>query len=149
MWLELPGDLLAVADWLDRADRFIFVDAAVGIPPGEWRRLSETTAAKTRLAGPEASSKDGPTGECPGQSSTATFPPVTAVPGFAPSLHQLEIGAVMVRLDALRLVDPFPAWEVWGIGIDLPDTLGEGLSPLVDRAVDGLVRHLAAICRAT
>jgi hydrogenase maturation protease len=31
----LSGDLYAVADLLDRAERFIFVDAVVGEPPGE------------------------------------------------------------------------------------------------------------------
>jgi hypothetical protein len=36
LWLGiLTGDLFAVADLLDRAERFIFVDAVVREPPGE------------------------------------------------------------------------------------------------------------------
>jgi hydrogenase maturation protease len=35
LWGTLEADLLEVADWLPRAQRFIFVDAVVGNPPGQ------------------------------------------------------------------------------------------------------------------
>lgn len=66
-------------------------------------------------------------------------------PSLGPSLHQADIGAVMTALAALDLVDPFPSWEVWGIAIDPPRDVKEGLSPPVARAVAALAEELAAL----
>jgi hydrogenase maturation protease len=61
---------------------------------------------------------------------------------FAASLHQTDIGTVMSALETLALADPFPTWEVWGITIEPPDSLGEGLSPEVADAADELERRI-------
>jgi hydrogenase maturation protease len=50
---------------------------------------------------------------------------------FAPSLHQTDIGTVMATLRKLGIADPFPDWRVWGITIERPEELGEGLSPAI------------------
>lgn len=63
---------------------------------------------------------------------------------FAASLHQTNIGSVMQSLKQLELADPFPPWEVWGIAIDPPGELGEGLSPPVAAAADELERRVVA-----
>lgn len=57
---------------------------------------------------------------------------------FAASLHQTDIGTVMATLKKLEMVDPFPPWQVWGITIETPEELGEGLSPEVAEAADEL-----------
>lgn len=57
---------------------------------------------------------------------------------FSASLHQTDIGTVMATLNNLGMADPFPTWRVWGITIDPPDELGEGLSPEVAAAADEL-----------
>jgi hydrogenase maturation protease len=57
---------------------------------------------------------------------------------FSASLHQTDIGTVMNALKKLELADPFPDWQVWGITIERPDELGEGLSPPVAAAADRL-----------
>jgi len=98
----LPGDLFAVSDLLDRADRFLFVDAVAGDNPGEIQVLGSAQRA------------------------------------FAASLHQTDIGTVMEALRKLEMADPFPAWQVWGITIETPDELGEGLSPKIATAADDL-----------
>lgn len=66
-------------------------------------------------------------------------------PSLAPSLHQADIGAVMTALAALGVVEPFPVWEVWGIAIEAPRELGEGLSPPVAQAAEALAEELAAL----
>jgi hydrogenase maturation protease len=102
----IEGDHFEIADLLDRAERFIFVDAVAGERPGERVRLTRNPRA------------------------------------FAPSFHQTDIASVMRGLEALRIADPFPSWEIWGITILPPEELGEGLSPEVDRAVDRLCADL-------
>ena len=102
----LEGDLFAVTEWLDRAERFIFVDAVADEQSGRNVVLRE---CKT---------------------------------GLAASLHQSDIGAVMSTLRALKMVDPFPCWEVWGTTIHLPRELGAGLSEPVRRAAQSLVSDL-------
>ena len=57
---------------------------------------------------------------------------------FAASLHQTDIGTVMAALKKLEMADPFPDWAVWGITIETPDELGEGLSPEIAEAADKL-----------
>jgi hydrogenase maturation protease len=102
----LPGDLLAVSELLDRAERFLFVDALSGERPG---------SVEVRTAAPRA---------------------------FSPSLHQTDIGAVMATLERLGVVDPFPPWEVWGVVIEPPRELREGLSPEVEAGAAELAEHL-------
>jgi hydrogenase maturation protease len=102
----LPGDLFNVSDLLERASRFIFVDAVAGDSPGEIRVLASAQRA------------------------------------MAPSLHQTDIGTVMATLRDLKLADPFPDWEVWGITIVPPDELGEGLSPKIAEAADELEKRI-------
>lgn len=62
--------------------------------------------------------------------------------GFAASLHQTDLAAVMGSLEALRMADPFPTWEVWGITITPPREYREGLSPVVSEAASRLVDAL-------
>jgi hydrogenase maturation protease len=109
----IEGDHFEVADLLDRAERFIFIDAVAGERPG-MRVL-----------------------------------PDHAPRAFAPSFHQTDIASVMHGLEALRIVDPFPSWEIWGVTILPPEQLGEGLSPEVDRAVDGLCADLCRLVADT
>lgn len=61
---------------------------------------------------------------------------------FAASLHQTDIGTVMATLKKLEMADPFPDWRVWGITIEQPDELGEGLSPEIAAAADELERRI-------
>ena len=63
---------------------------------------------------------------------------------FAASLHQTDIGTVMAALKKLGMVDPFPDWQIWGITIEPPEELGEGLSPAVAEAADELERRIIA-----
>lgn len=104
----LLNDLFEMADLIDKAYRFIFIDVFPGSPPG--RRACKSNAS----------------------------------PSFMPSLHQTDIGAVMRMLEPLKLVDPFPSWEVWGIAAEPPFLLGHGLSGPVTCAVDELVEDLYA-----
>lgn len=109
LW-ELQGDLFQIADRLDAAERFLFVDAAIGDRPGKLVQHSGEPSAV-----------------------------------FGPSFHQLDICAVMRSLKALRIVHPFPPWELWGITVAVPCHLGEGLSPPVVSAVDRLCRKLSSV----
>ncbi len=61
---------------------------------------------------------------------------------FAASLHQTDIGTVMAALKKLAMADPFPRWQVWGITIEPPEELGEGLSPEVAEAAVELERRI-------
>lgn len=63
---------------------------------------------------------------------------------FAASLHQTDIGTVMSALKKLEMADPFPAWTVWGITIETPEELGEGLSPEIAEAADELEGRILA-----
>jgi hydrogenase maturation protease len=75
-------------------------------------------------------------GDSPGEIRVLTAAPRA----LSPSLHQTDIGTVMETLKALGANDPFPTWSVWGITIDQPEELGEGLSPAVASAADELER---------
>jgi hydrogenase maturation protease len=77
-------------------------------------------------------------GEHPGEIRVLT----SAQRAFAPSLHQTDIGTVMAALKKLDMADPFPDWQVWGIVIEPPDELGEGLSPEIAEAADELERRI-------
>ncbi len=109
----LEGDHFEIDELLNRAKRFIFVDAVAGEWPGTLVRMGETRRA------------------------------------FAPSFHQTDIAAVMHTLEALETVDPFPAWEVWGVTILPPEELGEGLSPEVEKGVKRLCRRLGRLIEET
>jgi len=73
-------------------------------------------------------------GETPGEIEVLD----SAQRAFAASLHQTDIGTVMAALRKLEMVDPFPSWQVWGITIETPEELGEGLSPEIAVAADKL-----------
>jgi len=77
-------------------------------------------------------------GEHPGEIRILT----SAQRAFAPSLHQTDVGTVMAALKKLEMADPFPDWQVWGIVIETPDELGEGLSPEIVAAADALERRI-------
>ncbi len=77
-------------------------------------------------------------GDEPGEIQILT----SAQRAFAPSLHQTDIGTVMAALRKLEIVDPFPAWQVWGITIERPEELGEGLSPEIAVAANALERRI-------
>jgi hydrogenase maturation protease len=109
----IEGDHFEIADLLECADKFIFVDAVSGEQPGAVVRMGETRRA------------------------------------FAPSFHQTDIAAVMQTLEALGIVDPFPAWEVWGVTILPPPELGEGLSPEVAEGVEKLCQKLDGLIAKT
>lgn len=106
-FFTLERDVYEIADLLDRAEEFVFVDACVGDSPG---RIVARGTAEPMIVG---------------------------------SLHHTDIGAVMHALAALKLVDPFPSWELWGVEVTPPLTLGEGLSRHVDKGVTRLVEMLA------
>jgi hydrogenase maturation protease len=105
----LEGDHFEIADLIDRAERFIFVDAVEGESPGELVFMGNARRA------------------------------------FAPSFHQTDVAAVMHSLEAIRAVDPFPAWEILGITILPPTELGEGLSPYVEMAAGQLYQRLSKV----
>jgi hydrogenase maturation protease len=67
---------------------------------------------------------------------------------FAASLHQTDIGSVMGALKNLEMADPFPLWQVWGITIETPEELGEGLSPEIAAAADELERRVVEYVEA-
>ena len=62
---------------------------------------------------------------------------------FAPSFRQ----TVMQSLEALKLVEPFPRWELWGVTILSPTELRQGLSSAVARAAQQLAGALDAHLR--
>ena len=66
---------------------------------------------------------------------------------FTPSFHQTDIALVMRSLRALKMAEPFPRWELWGITIPLPETLHRGLSPKVEKATRQLAGALDAHLR--
>lgn len=74
-------------------------------------------------------------GDSPGEIVTGSQLPRA----LAPSFHQTDIGAVMGCLRHLDCCAPFPEWEIWGITIDPPATIGYGLSPEVASGVGKMV----------
>jgi hydrogenase maturation protease len=61
---------------------------------------------------------------------------------YAPSLHHMDLPTVMRHLLSLAGRDEVQ-WSVWGVTVDIPRYLGEGLSPDVESAVDRIVRVLS------
>jgi len=68
---------------------------------------------------------------------------------FAPSFHQTDVATVMHMLEAIGIINPFPSWEIWGVTIQPPSALGEGLSPAVEKAVEKLCHRLCEVIRET
>lgn len=63
---------------------------------------------------------------------------------YTPSFHQSDLSAVILSLE--RLWDgKFPAWDLWGISINPPEELGEGLSPEVRQGTVKLVEELVGL----
>lgn len=88
---------------------------------------------------------DAVAGDDPGEIQVLT----SAQRAFAASLHQTDIGTVMAALEKLEVVDDFPEWQVWGITIETPEELGEGLSPEIAAAANRLegmiIEHVEGI----
>ena len=88
---------------------------------------------------------DAVVGESPGEIRILN----SAQRAFAASLHQTDIGTVMAALKKLEVVDDFPEWQVWGITIETPEELGEGLSPEIAAAANRLegmiIEHVEGI----
>jgi len=61
---------------------------------------------------------------------------------WAPSLHNMDLPTVIKQLYILRKEDE-PEWNIWGVTIDMPEQLQEGLSAAVSEAVDDLVEILS------
>ncbi|MEN8208772.1 MAG: hydrogenase maturation protease [Candidatus Fermentibacteria bacterium] len=61
---------------------------------------------------------------------------------WAPSLHNMDIPTVIRQLCILRGKNE-PEWRIWGVTIDIPDNLREGLSSAVSDAVEKLVEILS------
>jgi len=107
----------------------------VAILPGDLFSVSDLLDRTERLLFVDAIA-----GDCPGEIRVLN----SAQRAFAASLHQTDIGTVMATLKRLEMADPFPEWEVWGVVIDPPERLGEGLSPEVAVAADELERRIVA-----
>lgn len=61
---------------------------------------------------------------------------------WAPSLHNMDLPTVIKQLCRLRQDDGLE-WNIWGVTIDIPDHLQEGLSVEVTEAVENLVEILS------
>ena len=61
---------------------------------------------------------------------------------WSPSLHNMDLPTVIRQLNRLKRGDD-PEWNIWGITIDIPDHLKEGLSSEVSAAVTRLVDILS------
>jgi len=61
---------------------------------------------------------------------------------WPPSLHNMDLPTVIKQLCRLRQ-DVEPEWNIWGVTIDIPDHLQEGLSTEVSKAVENLVEILS------
>ncbi len=78
-------------------------------------------------------------GDTPGEIKIIT--PAAPLP-FSASFHQTDIASVMHTLASLHLTVPFPAWEIWGIGIAAPTHFSENLTAPVSQAVTQCVSRL-------
>ena len=61
---------------------------------------------------------------------------------WAPTLHNMDLPTVIKQLYILREEDE-PEWNIWGVTIDIPVHLQEGLSAVVSKAVENLVEILS------
>jgi len=60
---------------------------------------------------------------------------------YTPSFHESDLSAVLKSLEIIYDGD-FPKWTLWGVTIDPPRELGEGLSEPVRRAADAAVKEI-------
>ncbi|TFG36806.1 MAG: hydrogenase maturation protease [Candidatus Aminicenantes bacterium] len=115
-------------------------EVLVAILPGDLFAVSDLLGRADRFLFVDAIA-----GDRPGEIQILT----SALRAFAPSLHQTDIGTVMTALKQLEMADPFPAWQVWGITIERPEELGEGLSPEIAAAAERLeakiIEHVEAL----
>ncbi len=63
---------------------------------------------------------------------------------MSPSFHQSDLCTVVESLASIYQGD-FPQWTLWGVTIDPPQTLGEGLSSAVALAVEKAVSEITAL----
>jgi hydrogenase maturation protease len=61
---------------------------------------------------------------------------------YAPSLHQMDLATVIEQLCRLKQFDDLE-WSIWGVTIDIPEYLQEGLSVEVASAVDYVTKVLS------
>lgn len=60
---------------------------------------------------------------------------------YTPSFHESDLSAVLKSLEMIYDGE-FPKWTLWGVIIDPPRELGEGLSEPVLKAADAAVREI-------
>jgi hydrogenase maturation protease len=70
--------------------------------------------------------------------------PDSAARSFSPSFHQTDIASVMHSLKSLRMIMPFPEWEIWGISIAAPTHFSEDITPPVAHAIHTCVSLLSS-----
>lgn len=63
---------------------------------------------------------------------------------MSPSFHQSDLCTVVESLASIYQGE-FPQWTLWGITIDPPQTLGEGLCDIVALAVERAVSEITAL----
>lgn len=61
---------------------------------------------------------------------------------YPASLHHMDLPTVIRHLAGLHGLKDLQ-WSIWGVTIEMPEKLGEGLSPEVSRAVDEMVSVLS------
>jgi hydrogenase maturation protease len=71
------------------------------------------------------------------------------LPGaYCPSFHQADLCSVVKSLSMIY-DGLFPQWTLWGITIDPPETLGEGLSRPVHLAAEKAVSEIAGFLQGS
>jgi hydrogenase maturation protease len=65
---------------------------------------------------------------------------------YTPSFHESDLSAVLKSLEMIYDGE-FPKWTLWGVTIDPPRELGEGLSEPVSRGAAEVVKKLEALYR--
>lgn len=83
---------------------------------------------------------DAVTGDSPGMIRVGK----TLPRAYTPSFHQSDLSAVVTSLQKLWDGE-FPRWTLWGISIDLPEELGEGLSEPVRTAAHEAVETMVEL----
>lgn len=79
-----------------------------------------------------------------GETAGELFQGKTLVRAFCPSFHQSDLCSVVESLAMIYDAD-FPQWTLWGVTIDPPLMLGEGLSRVVGLAVDKAVNEITGL----
>jgi len=65
----------------------------------------------------------------------------SAARAYPPSMHHMDMATLMASLCRLGGYHDLD-WKIWGVTIEIPESLGQGLSPEVERSVDKLVSIL-------